>query len=150
LNCLGYIEGIAEDGVRYIGTGILVSSNVVLACAHNIYDGKKKKEHKELRFYLKQHGSIKEFFEVEKRYYPEQFRENKNHVEVHLDYALLKLKNKVPKMTRFVPLCTDYCDLELDDKSCLEIHGYPASFMVKENGSQAIYQHGFRAAGRFV
>jgi V8-like Glu-specific endopeptidase len=134
----------------YVGTGILVSPNVVLTCAHNVYYGEKKKEHKEVRFYLKQHGLIKEYFEVEKHYYPEQFREGDNHAGVIFDFALLKLKNRVSGMKKFVPLCTDYHDLELDDKSCLEIHGYPVNCMVEENGSQAIYQHGLKAAGRLV
>jgi V8-like Glu-specific endopeptidase len=90
LNCLGYIEGYAEGGVRYMGTGILISSNVVLTCAHNVYGKDKKSDFKEVRFYLRQHGPIREYFEVEEHYYPDEFREKPGSAKD--DYALLKLK----------------------------------------------------------
>jgi V8-like Glu-specific endopeptidase len=38
------------------GTAVLISPNLILTCAHNIYDKEKRIEYKDFKFYLAVHG----------------------------------------------------------------------------------------------
>lgn len=75
------------------GTGTLIGSNIVLTCAHNVYDNKKNINYKNLIFYPAingpfNHGETR----VKSVYFPNDYKSNKDSVE---DYALLILENHI-------------------------------------------------------
>jgi V8-like Glu-specific endopeptidase len=118
----GLIQGITNSDQRCIGTGTLISPNLVLTCAHNIFLHTTGDVQKEIRFYPRQYGLLQAHFEVETYFFPEEFRE-KNCASY--DYALLKLREKVSDFEMILPLCVDYRQLHLTENAELTICGYP-------------------------
>ena len=41
-----------------IGTGFLISNNLVLTCAHNIYDRKNQSYHDKIKFFTNSNGEL--------------------------------------------------------------------------------------------
>lgn len=66
---LGVIISRGERHVSY-GTGILISRNLVLTCAHNIFNATKRILFKELSFYPGQHGLLTNPHRVESYMFP--------------------------------------------------------------------------------
>jgi hypothetical protein len=108
---VGLIKFVGKDGH---GTGTLVSPNLVLTCGHNIFNKKfGKHQHDSAKdyfiekfcFYPGHSGELREGYEVESYFLPEEFPGHPK--EAKYDYALLKLKSRVP-CTKFTPLCFDY------------------------------------------
>ena len=76
------------------GTGTLISSNIVLTAAHNIYNRNTGEMYFDFKFYPGANGVLDEHYEVEDFYIPGKYVLNP--IEVN-DYALLKLKKKVER-----------------------------------------------------
>ena len=57
-----------------LGTGCLISPNIVLTAAHNIYNTRMRAYNKNFLFYLAACGELKNPFSVEAVYVPEGFR----------------------------------------------------------------------------
>lgn len=59
-----FCMGRVENGPLCIGTGILLSQNLVLTVAHNIFSHKTKTYYKNHRFYQKLCGEANEYYTV--------------------------------------------------------------------------------------
>ena len=70
--CIGQIVG-KFGNLQYKGTGCLISPNIVLTCAHNIYKRKLKQKVNDMKFKPGFNGKVGKFFNVKKAYYPEEY-----------------------------------------------------------------------------
>jgi signal recognition particle receptor subunit beta len=61
---------------------------------------------------------------VESYFFPEEFK--KDYKTAEFDYALLKLKEKVPAK-EFLPLCFDHRKMEIDEETELHIWATPGT-----------------------
>ena len=78
------------DGQKYFGSGCLISSRIVLTCAHNIYDRASKKEGKHLEFTLEINGKkYGQRVKVKKAFYPEEYAEKGSKESIQYDYGVL-------------------------------------------------------------
>ena len=77
-----------------IGTGFLISPNLVLTCAHNLFDKVNKKIFTNFKFYPGIHGQSSKHYEVEGIYFDPQYHQKK---KIFHEYGLLKLTEKVPE-----------------------------------------------------
>jgi tetratricopeptide (TPR) repeat protein len=93
---------------------------------------------------------------VESYYFPEEFK--KDYKTAEFDYALLKLKEKVPAK-EFLPLTIDHRKMEIGEETELHIWGYPKSIKEVKNLEvkkgldgmvKSIYQYGFFRKYRFI
>ena len=74
-----------------LGTGILISPDLVLTSAHNLYRWRARKMYENFRFYLAQNGPLGKYFQVKSWYYPEEYTQKTLPL---YDYALLRLTEK--------------------------------------------------------
>ena len=77
-----------SDSLLGRGTGVLISPNLVLTAAQNVWSRRTKNENIELTFHPGQHGELREGKKVERIFYPQGF---KNKESIEEDYAFLKL-----------------------------------------------------------
>ena len=96
------------------GTAFLVAPNILLTCAHNVWDLPSKKFTTNLRFFPGLHGKVRltDGFKVEEKegrpviFVPRQYREGQQ----EYDFAFIKLEQEV-KMKSYLPIlrgCTRY------------------------------------------
>jgi V8-like Glu-specific endopeptidase len=79
------------DGKVYNGVGTLISGNVVLTCAHHVYDTKTNTEPKSLKFVLGVEGvHYSSSYTVTKWFYPDEYRQIPYDNDAY-DYAVLIL-----------------------------------------------------------
>ena len=83
----------SSNGKNVFGTGILISPDLVLTVAHNIFDRKEKQDRKDLKFCPGQHGPLGKYYECENWYYPETFKSKNSAAD---DYAIIKLAEPTP------------------------------------------------------
>ena len=83
------------------GTGILISPNLVLTVAHNVYNCETNEVFQNLRFYYRQSGKLGKANKVCDIFVPGKYGFKPNAVN---DYALLKLSEKI-NVSNFIPLC---------------------------------------------
>jgi len=76
--------------VQY-GTGALISPNLVLTSALNIFDMKAREDYHDIKFYPGLCGKLENGYEIDSYYYPRPYRLNPS---TENDYAILKLKQK--------------------------------------------------------
>ena len=86
--CIGMIVGFIGKQ-SYYGTGCLISSNLVLTCAHNIFCRKLKLETQKLQFILNINGGKKKVFKVKKGYYPQEYTKNAKNIALQFDFGVL-------------------------------------------------------------
>ena len=98
---IGVITSLNKYKIPLHGTSILISPDLVLTCAHNIYDKNTSSFNSEVKFYPGHSGILKSSFEVESFFIPEQYKTWKK--SCLYDYGLLKLKQKT-KNKDFIPL----------------------------------------------
>ena len=77
------------------GSAFLISPNLVLTAAHNLYDRNMNALTKEWKFYYRTCGILENPIEIEKYFFPEDFKTTPKKKNTCNDYALLKLKKKV-------------------------------------------------------
>lgn len=101
---IGMISFEKESGEKGRGTGILLSSNLVLTAGHHIYDRKSQEKWKNLSFNPGfSSENPQKLYNIEKVYVNDQFFFNQG---ASFDYGLLKLSSKVP-IADFVPIKAD-------------------------------------------
>jgi hypothetical protein len=105
---IGLIKGLTSEEEAFYGSGILISPDLVLTCAHNLFHPELKTENKNLEFYPRQYGELEKAYEIQSSFYPQAFKED---VRVFNDYALLKLAKRVNGIEYFIPLCVNYQEL---------------------------------------
>lgn len=106
------------------GSGVLISSNMVLTAAHNLICPFELRKMKEIKFYPAINGEVKECYEGEDCKYPEESDVDKN-IAISVDYGLIKLKNRVKSFREYNQL---YIGVNFRDRSaCLSIFGYPSN-----------------------
>ena len=81
-----------REGNMGNGTGTLISSNIVLTTAHNLYNRNTGEFYYDFKFYPGANGVLEEYYEVEDFFIPGKYVLNPS---TSNDYALLKLKEKV-------------------------------------------------------
>ena len=103
------------------GTGLLVSPNLVLTVAHNIFNRGSKQINK-IIFYPGQCEELVEAnaYEVEDFFFPGAFTTRNSNF---YDYALLKLNKPIAGASNFMKL-SGAID-KIDEKTKLSIYGYP-------------------------
>ena len=98
----------------------MISPNLVLTVAHNIYNRQTGEIYKDFKFYPQQFGKLEDPYEIEDFFFPWKFCLDP---DVSNDYALLKLKKR-KQMEKFIPLSGNLA--ELRNRKKVSIYGYPA------------------------
>ena len=133
------------DAFNY-GTGTLISHDLVLTSAHNLYNYSTGEVYKEIKFYPGQDGDLKDPCEIEDVFIPGKYILKPS---VEHDYALLKLKDKV-RLEEFMHLNEDIEELSKDPR--LSIFGYPTKDNYKPTNQELTklkaYQFGSTNKGR--
>ena len=73
------------------GSGVLVSGNVVITCAHNLYHRTVPVHESWLEIYVAPWGELGKFYKVEKYYVNNRFGECSKENSILYEYALIKL-----------------------------------------------------------
>jgi V8-like Glu-specific endopeptidase len=81
------------------GSGILISPNLVLTSAHNIYN--RGILNTDFKFYPGLNGELQQFYTIEQFFVPAQFLLDSSPIN---DYALLKLTEKIQNQNPFIGL----------------------------------------------
>jgi V8-like Glu-specific endopeptidase len=92
---IGGVEIEDDEGLIYHGTAFLLSSDLLLTAAHNVYSRKSKKPYRRLKFYLSTKGVGDHHYEVEAFKFLDEYRNATNSDSYKYDYAVLKLKSGV-------------------------------------------------------
>ena len=128
------------------GTGLLVSPNLVLTVAHNVFN-RGSREINKIIFYPGQCEELVEAnaYEVEDFFFPGAFTTRNSNF---YDYALLKLNKPVTGASNFMNL-SGAVD-KIDQKTTLSICGYPwGSYKrEKENGTEKKSLWGVTISGK--
>jgi V8-like Glu-specific endopeptidase len=107
-----------DDAEIGVGTGILISPDLVLTAAHNLYQWKEGRIYDNFRFYLGQSGPLGMYYQVKSWHFPDEFTET--NAPAH-DYALLRLAEKT-YIKEFIDLKGDLSSVDQVHEIC--IFGY--------------------------
>ena len=103
------------------GTGTLISPNLVLTVAHNVFNHASRQTFGDFKFYYRQCGTLEKYHEVVDYFFPSEF---KNSREAANDYAILKLKDKI-NVSDFIPLWSG--EKIVTNEAEISIFGYPTT-----------------------
>jgi V8-like Glu-specific endopeptidase len=78
-----------------VGSGVLISRDLILTAAHNLYDKDLRKENEEFKFYLGACGTAEKYYELEDWRYLTEFSTCPTNERLEFDYALIKLKQPI-------------------------------------------------------
>ncbi len=88
-----------------MGSGTLISPNLVITAAHNVFDRNYQQEYTELKCYLGADGDAEKYYEIESCRYPQEYKSTTSDTTTKYDYAILKLKLKQPlSFKEYLPL----------------------------------------------
>ena len=128
---IGAVICVGPGGSIQYGTGTLISRNLVLTCAHVIYNRPHQAFYPRIIFYPALCGEMEKWILVEDYQTHEKYGEKQEFYDPRsYDYALLKLEKPVEE-DGFLELCDDPSDINEDDT--LSIFGYPVSKYETEN-----------------
>ena len=103
------------------GTGLLISPDLVLTCAHVIINNEYNAPYPRIYFYPGQYGEFKNCYEIEDFKIPEEYTDKKPGYKSY-DYALLKLSKRIED-NEFIQLCSSVAGEE--ETAYFSIFGYP-------------------------
>lgn len=88
---LGAITSTNHRNGTVHGTAILISRNLILTAAHNIYsrDGSRSAEHTDFKFYLGASGEVSRYYKIKEWRYLEEYKTTDT--KGSLDYAIMLL-----------------------------------------------------------
>jgi V8-like Glu-specific endopeptidase len=72
IGALNFISSLRE-GQFGMGTGLLVSPNLVLTCAHNLYNPATGEMYRDHKFYHGQCGPMKRHYNIEDFFFPSKY-----------------------------------------------------------------------------
>lgn len=113
-------------GKKIMGSGVLISPDLVLTAAHNVWHRKKEQENFDIKFYPQLCGSLNSSpsYNCSVVFYPEKHKKNQDPI---FDYALLRLSKPILDKDDFLPLSPFIAeDIEAANQKKLAIYGYPA------------------------
>ena len=102
------------------GSGILISKNLVLTCAHNLYWLGQRVNNNLFSIYPGLDGKLERAYKIEACYIPEEYPKAPKNKNIEYDYALIKLTEMVPS-NNFLPLSGVFTNIGQK----LAIYGYP-------------------------
>jgi V8-like Glu-specific endopeptidase len=129
------------------GSGILISADLVLTAAHNVWCRDAQNKNKNFCFYPGHRGHLKNPIECSVVYYPKEHETNQR---PSFDYALLKLKKSYNEAQNFIPLAASIKTPYEANGKTLAIYGYPDEkyYQFDNYGEQAVHQWGFASSGK--
>ena len=78
-SAIGFIIFETQDGQKQIGTGTLISSNLVLTCAHNVFDNEENKNYINHEFYIGlEDGIYREKSKVKNFFFADEYKDDNN------------------------------------------------------------------------
>ena len=144
---IGVIKATDPCGAFQLGSGILISKNLVLTCAHVTHcQAFQKRPFPKIYFYPAQYGELTHGYEIERTETPDEYKSKERWLfKKAYDYTLLKLRESVDEED-FLPLSEDLP--QLDKGTTLAIYGYPESKYDKKDGKpKATKQYGLTRTG---
>lgn len=116
-----YFKSRSMPGEFGKGCGLLISPNLVLTSAHNIYDTSKAEEFYDISFCPSHEGFSDESYSAEQFFYPPEY---KLHPHLNCDFALIKL-NRIAKREEYIYLSEDISKFKRNvSASKLAVFGY--------------------------
>ena len=144
-SAIGVIFCETQDGRKIIGTGTLISSNLVLTSAYIVYDNEKNERYINHEFYIGlEDGIYRGSSKVKNFFFADEYKDNKNYNQNDEDYALLILEKDLGNKFGYMGLAPDY---QIKDDSTYCLYGYPAE---KRNSSGAHEQWGMDASKKGI
>jgi V8-like Glu-specific endopeptidase len=77
------------------GSAAIISPNLILTAAHNIFNKSYQKEYDDFKFYLGVDGVAEKYYEIESWRYLSEYKTCSPSNKFEYDYALLKLKTPI-------------------------------------------------------
>jgi V8-like Glu-specific endopeptidase len=87
------------------GSAAIISPNLILTAAHNVFNKSYQKEYDDFKFYLGAEGVSEKYYEIESWRYLSEYKSCPDSRKMNYDYALMKLKNPI-KFDKYLPLAT--------------------------------------------
>lgn len=92
---VGVLTFLNKQNKLEMGSGVIISRDVVLTSAHHIFERLTNSENREFKFYLGEDGEAEKYLCVERWRYPEEFKTCPPSLQQSYDYAIMKLKRPV-------------------------------------------------------
>jgi V8-like Glu-specific endopeptidase len=109
-----------------VGSGVLISRDLVLTAAHNLYDKDVGQENEVFKFYIGASGTAEKYYELEDWRYSSEFKTCPQSEKLEFDYALVKLKQPIDyKEYLELSFPCDTCLINNNKETYLSIFGYP-------------------------
>ena len=132
------------------GSGVLISRDIILTAAHNLYEKRLKCRNSDFKVYVGANGEAEEYHEVEGWRYPREFETCSPSAQLSFDYAILKLKKPV-ELGEFLPLCLacGECLTRDNKKVMLRVFGFPRAYPPSQHGNSSPFEDNFKALDEY-